>query len=117
MLLDDAKDQALTKRILEMALGAKPEPAHVHPPVLANEIQLYHTDVEHKLVRMTEGGLVAISSWDGSRDKPYQEWLDEKSFFKNRQDSGYVRVRILPEGELYLSRLTKAPIGFAAKAI
>jgi hypothetical protein len=115
-MLNDAKDQALTKRILEMALGAKPEPAHIHPPVLANEFQIYHTDVEHQLVRMAEGGLLALSAWDGSREKPYQGW-PEDSFFKNRQDAGYVRVRILLEGELYLSRVSKAPIGFAAKAI
>jgi hypothetical protein len=114
-MLNDAKDQALTKRIL--ALGAKPGPAHIHPPVIANEIQLFHTDVEHQLVRLAGGGLLALSAWDGSREKPYQEWPDENSFFQNRQDAGYVRVTILPEGELSLSRLSKAPIGFAAKAV
>jgi hypothetical protein len=115
-MLNDAKDQAVTKRILEIALGAKHEYTCIHPPALANEVQLYYTDVEHKLVRMAEGRLIALSAWDGSRDKPYQEWTDESSFFRNRRDAGYARVRILPDGELFLSRVSKAPIGFAANA-
>lgn len=58
--------------------------------------------------------LIELSAFDGCRDKLYGEWPDLRSFFNNPASGHYVKVKLLLEGKLMLSRLPKSSIGFAA---
>jgi hypothetical protein len=114
-MLDDARHKALTRRILEIARTGKPEHVCIHASALSNDFQLRSKDVEQELVRMAQFQLIALSAFDGFRDKSYRQYPSPREFFDHQTDSGQVRVRILPEGELLLSRLPKQ-IGFGASA-
>jgi|SRR5690348_6533130 len=109
-MLTDREHQALTRRILEIASAG----GDIHPPALANEFQADIAFVEEELVRMARMSLIELSVFDGCRDKPYGEWPDIRSFFNNPTSGHYVKVRLLLEGKLMLSRFPKSPIGFAA---
>ena len=109
-MLTDREHQALTRRILEIASAG----GDIHPPALANEFQADTAFVEEELVRMAQMSLTDLSAFDGYRDKPYGEWPDRRSFFNNPVGGHYVKVKLLLEGKLMLSRLSKSPIGFAA---
>jgi hypothetical protein len=61
----------------------------------ANEYGLSVTDIEQKLAQMAEDRLIAISRPDASE---------------------YVRISILLEGELLLSRMMKGRLGLVLKA-
>lgn len=93
-MFTEATDQALTKRLLEIAYAGRPTATLIYHGQLANEFQVYPRDIEQKLERMAVEGLIVISTAD--------------------LGPGRSAVWITQEGELLLSRLSKAAIGFAA---
>jgi hypothetical protein len=81
---------------------------------MAVEFGIAEGHVREELVIMLQQRRIALTAWDGERELPYAEWPDADSFFFNRSDAGYVRIRLLSAGAELLSELPKAPIGSAA---
>jgi hypothetical protein len=80
--------------------------------ILVHEIA-YEYGVEVRFVRETlvdlhTQKLIRLSAWDDNevRDKPFDEWPRDDSFFAARWDSGYKRVRLLVRGAELLEKLS-----------
>ena len=81
---------------------------------LSGEFDIPESHVREELLRLANQGLISLVAWDGTRERPYDEWPDAESFFANTTDSGHVRVRLLSAGGEFLASLPKRPIGFVA---
>ena len=82
--------------------------------MLSVEFHIPEPHVREQLLEFVETHLIRLTAWDGIRESPYSEWPDGDSFFFNRTDGGYIRIRLLRAGGELLSELPKAPIGFIA---
>jgi len=87
---------------------------HFRVCILSTDYGIPESHVCEQLIGMAAAHLIHLAAWDGRGERAIQEWPDQDSFFYNRTDHGYVRVRILSAGAELLSKLPKAPIGFAA---
>lgn len=81
---------------------------------LSVEFDIPEPHVREQLVELAEQGLISMTAWEGIRERHYYEWPDADSFFFNRSDGGYIRIRLLRAGGELVSALPKAPIGFVA---
>ena len=81
---------------------------------LSIEYGIPEPHVREQLLEFVEAHLIRLTAWYGIRERPYSEWPDGDSFFFNRTDGGYIRIRLRRAGGELLSELPKAPIGFIA---
>lgn len=81
---------------------------------LSVEFGIPEPHVREQLVELTEQGLISLTAWEGIRERPYYEWPDADSFFFNRSDGGYIRIRLLRAGGELVANLPKERIGFVA---
>jgi hypothetical protein len=81
---------------------------------LSAEFGIPEPHVREQLLEFAAAGLMRLTAWDGIRERPYDEWPDGDSFFFNRSDGGYIRIRLLRAGGELVSELPKEPIGFVA---
>ncbi len=78
------------------------------------EFDIPESHVREELTRLANEGYISLVAWDGTRERPYNEWPDAESLFANTTDSGHVRIRLLSAGGEFLASLPKRPIGFVA---
>jgi len=81
---------------------------------LSVEFDIPEPHVREQLVELAEQHLISLTVWEGIRERPYDEWPDADSFFFNRSDGGYIRIRLLRAGGELVSELPKEPVGFVA---
>ena len=81
---------------------------------LANEYGIPESHVREELLGLAEFGLIALSAWDGERDRPLNEWADPDSLFSNTTGIGHVHIWLLSPGGELLSKTAKSRIGFTA---
>jgi hypothetical protein len=110
---------ALRRGILEKAAltAAHNGSMHVNTYGLAAEFHIPENHVREELIGLAKQNLISLVAWDGERERPYNEWPDADSFFFNKADGGYVRIRLLIAGGELLSKLPKTPIGFVASSV
>ncbi len=117
-----SRNEEFRQHILDIApAGDAPHGSHVC--IRASEESHKFTIAEPHIVQLTvemwRSGLVSLNIWDGQRECPLEDWISRggtaDSFFHNRTDSGYVRVRLLAAGDEEKERLGREPIGFAAR--
>jgi hypothetical protein len=87
-------------------------PIHVRTSSLAAEYGIPEIHVCEQLTQLVTEGLISLAAWDGHCERPFSEWPDPDSFFFNRADNGYVRLRLRSPGAELLSELPRAPLGF-----
>ncbi len=90
-------------------------PIHLRTFILATEYGISERHVCEQLAQLAAEGLISLAAWDGHRERPFSEWPDADSFFFNRSDNGYVRIRLRSPGAELLAELPKAPIGFESR--
>jgi hypothetical protein len=93
-------------RILERAstpIQSKPY-ISVVSQVLANKHGIPHSHVREELLRLARAECIALSAWDGERERPYDDWVDADSLFSNATDKAHVRIRLLTAGAELLSK-------------
>jgi hypothetical protein len=93
-------------RILERAatpIQSKPY-IRVVTQDLASKHGIPHSHVRQELLRLAQAECIALSAWDGARERPYDDWVDLESLFSNATDKGHVRIRLLPPGAELLSK-------------
>jgi hypothetical protein len=88
---------------------------HVRTFLLAAEHNIPERHVCEQLLQLADERLISLAAWDGHRERPYSEWPDADSFFFNRSDNGYVRIRLRTRGAELFSQLLKAPLGFGLR--
>ena len=110
------KYESFRRRFLEKVslTSSSNSPVHVTTWGLFAEFDIPESHVREELIRLAKHGLISLVAWDGTSERPYDEWPDAESFFTNRTDGGHVRVRLLSAGGEFLASLPKRPIGFAA---
>jgi hypothetical protein len=111
---------ALRRGILEKAAQTATldgHSTHVSTLGLGAEFNIPESHVRAQLLEFAKMNLISLVVWDGERERPYNDWPDADSFFFNRTDGGYVRIRLLIAGGELLSKLPKTPIGFVASSV
>ena len=82
-----------------------PEAAHLKSNQLQTQFGLSVGYIEEFLEDLHQKDLICIAKWDGSRERPLQEWPSSQSFFQHNDDGGYIRVRMRRLGKQQLERL------------
>src|SRR5690349_2392750 len=84
-------------RLLESAATATRTSGHllVTARGLANKHGIPQSHVQSELRRLAELRFIALTAWDGERERPYDSWPDASSLFSNMTDKGRVRIRLL----------------------
>jgi hypothetical protein len=86
---------------------------HVNTWGLSAEFGIPESHVREQLLWLAEQGLISLVAWDGTRERPYNEWPDAESFFANKE-GGTLRIKLLSAGGEFLASSPKRPIGFVA---
>ena len=110
------KYESFRRGLLEKAAltSSSNSPIHVTTWGLSGEFDIPESHVREELLRLAKQGLISVVAWDGTRERPYNEWPDAESLFANSTDCGHVRIRLLSAGGEFLASLPKRPIGFVA---
>ena len=110
------KYESFRRRFLEKAALTSNSNVAIHVTTwgLFAEFDIPESHVREELLRLANQGLISLVAWDGTRERPYDEWPDAESLFANKTDGGHVRVRLLSAGGEFLASLPKKPIGFVA---
>lgn len=111
------KYESFRRKFLEKiawTASAATTPTPVSTWGLFAEFDIPESHVREELLRLAKHGLINLVAWDGTRERPYNEWPDADSLFVNKTDGGFVRVRLLSAGGEFLASLPKRPIGFVA---
>jgi hypothetical protein len=114
------KYDALRRGILEKAAQTATlngQSTHVSTLGLGVQFGVPENHVREQLIEFAKLNRISLVAWDGERERPYDEWPDGDSFFSNKTDGGYVRIRLLIAGGELLSKLPKTPIGFVASSV
>ena len=90
-------------RILRRAAAANPF-ISVVTKALAHHHGIPHRHVREELLRLAEMDCIALSAWDGERERTYEDWRDADSLFSNATDNGQVHIRLLNAGAELLSK-------------
>jgi len=98
-------------RILERAAVATRSKPYISvvAQALANHHGIPPSHVREELLRLAQTECIALSAWDGERERPQEDWADAESLFSNASDKGHVRIRLLAAGAELLSKA----LGFA----
>jgi hypothetical protein len=93
-------------RILERAATATQSKPYISvvTQALANQHGIPHSHVREELLRLARAECIALSAWDGERERFYDDWVDADSLFSNATDRGHVRIRLLTAGAESLSK-------------
>jgi hypothetical protein len=83
----------------------KEDTAFVRPRDLATKYGIPKTHVEEKLVQWAEEKLIWLGAWDGTRERPWNEWPPVRNVFRAGSDGGSVRVRLLADGGHFAEKL------------
>ena len=77
-------------------------------PEFAAKYGIEQRYVREMLVEWHTEKLICLSAWDDNevRDKPFDEWPNDGSFFAVRWDSGHKRSRLLVRGAEFLEELS-----------
>jgi hypothetical protein len=94
---------------------------HIQTHQLSTLHQIEEKYVRELLLNLHAEKFIRLSAWDGSRDKPLEEWPDANYFFNDTSERSYKRIRLLVRGAQLLGNLPKPlsgpepkpPIGFA----
>jgi len=110
------KYESFRRGLLEKAAltSSSNSPIHLTTWGLFAEFDIPESHVREELIQLANEGFISLVAWDGTRERPYNEWPDADSFFSNTTDSGHLRVRLLSAGGELLSSLPKGRFGLAA---
>ena len=110
------KHESFRRRLLEKVswTSSANTPMPVTTWGLSNEFDIPEGHVREELIGLARKGFISLVAWDGTRERPYNEWPDADSLFANTTDGGYVRIRLLSTGGEFLASLPKSSIGFVA---
>ncbi|MGO4883480.1 MAG: hypothetical protein ACLP59_22070 [Bryobacteraceae bacterium] len=109
-----SKHERLRRRILESQRCNPSGCIHYGASQLSTEFGIPESEVREILIEMYEGGLIRLAAWNWQQaeEREFRDWPDAEAFFTSRDDSGYVRVRVLAPGSELLSKMPKRRIGF-----
>lgn len=109
------------KMKIELLSGAKAAPDYL--PIRFHELALkYGIEQRHvceKLVEFHTEKLIRLSAWDDNetRDKPFDEWPKDGSFFACRWDGNYKRVQLLVRGAEFLENLAASELPLSGQQV
>ena len=93
-------------RILERAATATQSKPYLSVATqdLANHHGIPRSHVREELLRLAQLECIALSAWNGERERNQEDWVDADSLFSNASDEGHVRIRLLTAGAELLSK-------------
>jgi hypothetical protein len=96
-------------RILERAAIATRSKPYISVVIraLANQHGIPCSHVQQELLQLAQAECIALSAWDGERERGYDNWVDADALFSNTTDKGHVRIRLLTAGAGLLSEASK----------
>jgi hypothetical protein len=111
--------ERFTIEILQRAKAA-PDAVHILTYQLAAQHGIEEKFIREKLEQLHTDKVIRLSAWDGTHDKPFEEWPSADYFFDYSADGNHKRIRLLLRGFEYLEKLStpepvsgsKPPIGF-----
>jgi hypothetical protein len=74
----------------------------------ATRYEMPEFDMEQVIEKMCKRDWIDLGSWDGTRVRPFREWLDARTFWGSTQGRGYHRMRTLIEGKRKLCELEES---------
>ena len=94
----------------------------VHTLGLASQYGINERHIREGLLKLQEDEFIRLSAWDGSRDRPIDEWSSPDVFFDFTGEDGYKRIWLLIHGAEFLENLpqhnatpaSRPRIGFTA---
>jgi hypothetical protein len=106
-------------RILERAATARLGKPYlsVTTQALADQHGIPQSHVRSELLRLAQSECIALSAWDGERERNYKDWTDANALFSNTTDKTQVRIRLLSAGAELLSRASSTYIPLQEAAV
>lgn len=97
------------------AAGSDGHPTEINVVLLASEYRIPVAHVTERLLGMQEAGLIRLSVPRDKVERSRHDYHDADSFFFNKTNTGYVRIRLLSRGAELLYETARRPIGFASE--
>jgi hypothetical protein len=107
---------------IDMLRGAQraPEAMHILTYELAAQYGIEEKYVRERLVELHTEKFICLSAWDGTSDRPLEDWPNAEYFFNYGEDGNHKRIRLLLRGAEFLENLRmplpdpqqRPPIGF-----
>ena len=84
---------------------------------LANQHGIPQSHVRNELLRLAQSECIALSAWDGERERNYEDWPDADAPFSNATDKAQVRIRLLSAGAGLLASASDADMPLQETAV